>query len=1391
MTEPQALRDPGEVAEAAAGKAAAVNHRYRTLRPLGRGGMGTVYLAVDTARGDRLVALKRIRKDRLDHRGIANLRNEFLALAALRHPNLALAYDFGVDRETDDFFFTSEYVNGIHWLKAVQPLDLSRASGFRAFAELLAQVLRALEFIHSRGLVHGDVKPENVLVTTEVERGDPSGPGLQAKLIDFGLAKREKAAGGKKILGTPYYVAPETILGAQVDRRTDLYSLGAVLYHLATGSQPFRGESNLEILKRHLEEAPAPPHVAAPGVPRPLSEVIARLLEKKPEDRFQGALEVIERLNRTCGLDLPLETPETAASYLEPARLVGRQGALARLRAVFHAATGAMAVDASLEGETEEPLAGGQSSAAPGGEKGAPPGRLVVLRGERGLGKRRLAEELRHTAQTHGASFVELECGRAAAEPPAAPLRLDRELERLADLRERGRAYAFLQCAAAFVERLQGCPEDDPAIEGVLEDMALQIVKTSLDEPAVLMVHDLHLASRPLGRLVEALVQRLADLKGASSRLLLCATALDGSEPEGGDYHRFSGTSLYRSAVEEVQLKRLGGEEVARLIETAFPGFEVPPGFAQRVLEESDGNQEVAIEILSFLIERGKITRTPLGWRLSPDYEGEDVPGKVRRELKERIARLPEDALRLGAACACLGDSCDAKLAACLAGMSARGAASALQVLRSRRILQATGPDATEEHSFVHSSARAILYGRIPPSDLPAMHERAGDLLEGLGEPAGRERLMSLAHHYLLSRSKAKAARYGLQAARELAREASPLEAIGLYERVLAVAGPEDPGLASRVRREIAALRFQVGDHAGALDLLEPMIEPRGAAACAGDAWPVYLEAARAHIRLGQFAQAALLLNRSVRRGKRKESLAQLAPIMFVLAELHHFKGNHVESLRCAGRLVKSKDGIADGSLLSQLYMLLAECHACLNNAEGAADFCQQALRIIESRHDALHLAWSLFCRGKHYSFRHQPAKAVRQLQLALILRKKLGLLEGQADCQRELGAMHLELGSPGEARAALEEALAVYRKTGNVPCSVAALCMLAEACRLQGDHDACQEAAADALRRMEPLEKRRWTLETQLALARSAIDRGEAAKAARYLGEAEGTSTKGTGLARYAAELEAARSELELDRGRLEPALDRVQRAVLLAREAKDPVLLARMLGQEAYLCCQVGKVGQARRLIVPIFDVAKGHDLPQLEGWARMIEGLVLARDGKLDAAEKVFAQAAEALAAHGHERDLVHLQLEHGLLSLQRGSHEQAYLDLEEGLHLAERLDLRRMQCRYQLAMGRLEASIPGGQAARAEQELVAAEKLALEAPFPELAWQIQYHLGRQMSRCGRSVDAVRRFRGACEGLRAIARGLPQALADGYRRATGAEDLEGLVEEEVAVGAAAAAG
>jgi serine/threonine protein kinase len=598
--------------------------RYRLIRPLGRGGMGAVFLAADEEAGGRLLAVKRVRRASLHVKSLLDLRREFLSLAALSHPGLARAHNLLID-ERGGCFFTCEYVEGIDWLQAARRLDLSSPSGLEILLDLAAQVLRALAFIHARGLVHGDLKPAHVLIREE--RRVPGHPRrLQAKLIDIGAAAAAQEPDAA--VGTLYYVAPETIRGAPMDARTDLYSLGVVLHQLLSGSPPFRGATSLELLKAHLETPPARLADKAPHLPRELDPILGRLMAKEPADRFSGALEVIEEINLSMGLSFPLETPETLESYLSSSS-GGREPEMERLEATLEAVFGVL-------GSPRAAPAPERGGALPAGSSGVE--RFLLLRGEAGMGKRRLAEILRRGVLARGGVFLEIEASGSREERGGGVARLVRELERLEKGRRRRIEPEYVHRARRLAAEVRGSRVrlDDSHRLGLVE-IALGLFDASRERPLVLHLHDLHLASRGLLELAKLIVAvGAAGGQPPDSRLLLSGTF------EGNAAHEhlplLEAAELRRATI-EVELGPLDLARVRCLLRSALPGSELPERFEKWLLEESGGKPSEVVQLLELLLRNEIIRRTPAGWTLGGARETE-APAAASSE--ERQAGLPQ-----------------------------------------------------------------------------------------------------------------------------------------------------------------------------------------------------------------------------------------------------------------------------------------------------------------------------------------------------------------------------------------------------------------------------------------------------------------------------------------------------------------------------------------------------------------------------------------------------------------------------------------------------------------------------------------------------------------------------------------------------------------------------
>ena len=263
-----------------------VDDRYTLLQLLGSGGMAQVYLAHDELL-DRNVALKILRDQYAEDEGfVERFKREAQSVASLSHPNIVPIYDWGRS-EDGAYYMAMEYVPG-GMLKDRIKRDGTLGPG--AASGVALQIADALQAAHERGMVHRDIKPQNVLVT---RTGD-------VKVTDFGIARAASSTATATgiVLGTAGYMSPEQAKGEPVGPRSDLYSLGVVLYEMLTGNLPYEADSAIAQAIKHINERPCSPRKANPEVPEALDALTIKLLAKNPGDRYASAAELADDLER-------------------------------------------------------------------------------------------------------------------------------------------------------------------------------------------------------------------------------------------------------------------------------------------------------------------------------------------------------------------------------------------------------------------------------------------------------------------------------------------------------------------------------------------------------------------------------------------------------------------------------------------------------------------------------------------------------------------------------------------------------------------------------------------------------------------------------------------------------------------------------------------------------------------------------------------------------------------------------------------------------------------------------------------------------------------------------------------------------------------------------------
>jgi len=1013
---------------------------YRVLKPLGRGGMGAVYLAevaggaYGLAPGTR-VALKIVHPRFVTPGFSRRLRREAEIGTQIRHANVVRT--FGLEALPAGgrvhHCLVMDYVEG-------QTLRALLATLYRVPEEMCRhvgrEIARGLAAIHAAGAVHRDLKPENVLVAADGA----------VKVMDLGVARL--SGGAARIsrtgafVGSMPYAAPEQFAGrdAGIDGRADLYATGLVLYELATGRHPFADDDVRVLVRRQLDSVPARASDVEPSVTPFLDEVLATLLAKDPGARFASAQELLGVLEGgessawwkvRAAQGRGADGPPRRMRVRRETPIVGRERELALLRGLFaDAASGA--------------------------------GRVVLVEGEAGVGKSRLVDEfvagLRDRGEDVAFLWGSYPPGGVSGEGSAF----------VAAIRDHVDAASLTDALAPSLAAALSSALDEPSAQArrradrdALEAAFVEVVRALVVvRSTVFLIDDLYFASVTGRALFVAIAHAVA-----GSRALLVGAARPGLPAD------WVAATMRDEHARRIALGRLPREHTVALLAGALRSVPLAHELAPLVATGSDGNPFFALEILRGLMEAGLVRRRPDGTcERAGEVEGLAVPPTLLDLLRSRLADMSDEDREVLDAAACCGFEFDADLVAdALDAPPIRVLRRLAEMERFRGIVRCTGRRFAFDHHLLHE----VIESGLSEPLREEYHRRLAETLERR-EAAGRDPssvggavAAALCGHFLRGARPERARPYLQAALHHVELAELYAETVALTERALAAGEILDV----RARADVVLRRATALHMLGRRD--EESAAIREGLALVENSGDLSLSA-RAHLDLGRYLAAigrrregaeagARALEFSLAagdRGRQAQAHTLLAIASREAGRLDEARGHHEEQIRLAAELgdrVNETMGLGNlGHVLRSLGRV-DEANRCFERQLALS------LEIGNRRGQAL----ALMGLGIQHSDDRRPRGALECFERALVLFRDLGHRHGALRTHENLGLLHTLLGDPVRAADHLDAALAEVQTLGDPHERGRVLQMFGWLADCQGDDDGAMLRYAEAMQDM------------------------------------------------------------------------------------------------------------------------------------------------------------------------------------------------------------------------------------------------------------------------------------------------------------------------------------
>jgi tetratricopeptide (TPR) repeat protein/predicted Ser/Thr protein kinase len=945
---------------------------------LGEGGMGSVYKATDLE-ADRTVALKVLsRRSLADDEIKRRFMREANAGAHLDHPGIVKIYDFG--EEEGEHYLAMEYVEGetLRHLVKDSPLLPEQA------VDICIAVAEALAAAHKAGVLHRDIKSENIMLT----------PVGEVKVMDFGLARMQNSSlltqeGG--LLGTVAYMSPQQASGEAVDHRSDIFSLGVVLYELLTGRLPFGAEYEMAVIYSILNEDPIGVKDLNPQLPEALDQVIVKALRKELNNRYQSGDEFAADLKKVkeilqSGTDAEAADVELIAAVDKEKRevrvfqagLVGREKEFETLKKLL-----------VLTGESE--------------------GQTVLIAGEAGIGKSRLVAELQKYARNKKITMLTGRClfkqGTQPYQPFIEAIGSYFDIKGIGSddhLREfiNEKAPDLLHLLPIYRMFLNIKDQEEVSLENkeqLWDAIYKLIVKISFERPIIIYLDDIHWADEDTLNLFYYTSRNTTSEKVMFVGTYRTEDVLVTAEGKEHPMLEIQRQMNREGELTVIKLTRLTAGHIRAMVESLFPDSGFGESFYEMVFTETEGNPFFAMELIKLFKSEGIIEKVNGTFRLREDYDRIVIPSKIHDIVMMRIGRLNDEERELLEVGAVEGDAFHSDtIASCLD----------LRRIHVLRKLQALERDhhiihpQDKMYRFDHGKIREILYDSILPELRTEYHLMIGDTLVKTYE--GQDYMAAnIAHHYEQGNDHTKALRYLITAAERARIFFANDQALELYGKALGIITEFEQSERDR-------------EHAKGKDIvLEGM----------GDVF----------LLIGKHDEAFehyhdLIDNADIPKTRRSDVLRKLGIV-------YTNKGETEKALEILNEAEKAFDGTSDEEdtrkIIGRIQFTRARILKSQGYYEAARKDIDEGIRLLGDEGYYIERAEAYNNLGNILYDQGEFDRALETYTRSLKLRDEVGDQKGVADAYINLGNVHYELGNYNSSVEMTEKGLEIRRKIG------------------------------------------------------------------------------------------------------------------------------------------------------------------------------------------------------------------------------------------------------------------------------------------------------------------------------------------------------------------------